>query len=47
MKDEVNYLIGQKDGLIHSLELLIIQEERIKKDIESIDKEINKKICKK
>lgn len=47
MKDEVTYLIGQKDGLIHSLELLIAQEEKIKQDIESIDKEINNKICKK
>lgn len=47
MKDEVTYLIGQKDGLIHSLELLIIQEEKIRQDIESIDKEINKKFVKK
>ena len=44
-EEDVSYLIGQKDGLIHSLEIITAQEQNIKKDIESIDKEINKRIC--
>ncbi len=45
IEEDVSYLIGQKDGLIHSLEIITTQEQKIRKDIESIDKEINKRIC--
>jgi len=49
MKEQINeeeaYLIGQKDALTHSLETIKIQEQKIKRDIESIDKEINNRRC--
>lgn len=37
-------LIGQKEGLIHSLELIMATEQNIRKDIEALDKEINEKL---
>lgn len=43
--DNKAYLIGQKDGLIHSLQYIMTAEQNIRKDIESLDKEINEEIC--
>lgn len=37
-------LIGQKEGLIHSLEHIMATEQNIRKDIEALDKEINEKL---
>lgn len=46
-EDDRAYLVGQKDGLIHSLQCIMTAEQNIRKDIELLDKEINKGICRK
>lgn len=45
VEEDVYELMGQKEGLVHSLEHVMATEQIIRKDIESLDREINKRIC--
>ena len=44
VEKDVYELIGQKEGLVHSLEYVMTIERIIRKDLESIDNEINKRL---
>lgn len=45
IEEDVYELVGQKEGLVHSLEYVMTIERIIRKDIESLDKEIKRRIC--